>query len=100
MFPTVSRPLQGSPGPADGWGVIDTEPRTLDEYRRKVAALEAELDDLRQQIDRLDDEDLGRAEAPVNVYVFDDDDEEARAFDDFYRAYDRKHAKTRRFLLG
>ena len=34
------------------------------------------------------------------VYVLDDDDAEARAFDDFYRAYDDGHAKTRKFLLG
>lgn len=35
-----------------------------------------------------------------NIYVFADDDDEARAFDDFYGAYDEGHAKTRKFLLG
>lgn len=34
------------------------------------------------------------------VYVLDDDTDEARAFDDFYRAYDEVHVKTRKFLLG
>lgn len=79
--------------------MIETEPRTLDEYRRKVANLESELQELRRLIERLDDEPAAPAPA-VNVYVFDDDDEEARAFDAFYRAYDGSHAKTRRFLLG
>ena len=34
-----------------------------------------------------------------NIYVFDDDDEAAQAFDEFYNAYDKVHAKTRSFLL-
>jgi len=34
-----------------------------------------------------------------NIYVFDDDDETAQAFDAFYNAYDKVHAKTRSFLL-
>lgn len=33
-------------------------------------------------------------------YVFDDDDDGAQAFDEFYRAYDEVHVKTRKFLLG
>jgi len=35
-----------------------------------------------------------------NIYVFDDDDDEAQAFDDFYNTYDKGHVRTRRFLLG
>ena len=72
---------------------------TIEDYKRKVAALEMELSELRRRIDDLDesDDDVGSGD---NVYVFDDDDDEARAFDDFYRAYDGTHAKTRRFLLG
>ncbi|MGI9614247.1 MAG: hypothetical protein ACR2QO_15155 [Acidimicrobiales bacterium] len=40
------------------------------------------------------------ADVDESVYVLDDDAAEARAFDDFYRAYDDGHAKTRKFLLG
>ena len=40
------------------------------------------------------------ANTDESLYVLDDDAAEARAFDDFYRAYDDGHAKTRKFLLG
>lgn len=82
---------------------------TLDNYRRKVAALEMELAELRHQIDRLgsDDEvlpssaaDQSEMTSSTNLYVFDEGDDEAKAFDAFYRAYDGIHAKTRKFLLG
>jgi len=36
----------------------------------------------------------------LNIYVFGDDDPDARAFDEFYGAYDEVHARIRRFLLG
>jgi hypothetical protein len=60
-----------------------------------AAALEAEIADLRRQLDRL----TAIRDELVNIYVFDDHDVEARAFDHFYAAYDEVHAKTRRFLL-
>ncbi len=83
--------------------------------RRRIADLQAEVDALTDQRDRLLRA-VARAErlnwqadtGPVDgslagessVYVLDDDAAEARAFDDFYRAYDDGHAKTRKFLLG
>lgn len=58
--------------------------------------LEAEIAELRRQLDRL----TAVRDELVNIYVFGDDDAEARAFDEFYSAYDEVHAKTRSFLLG
>ena len=46
------------------------------------------------------DVDVELGDGGGNVYVFDDDDAAARAFDEFYQAYDTGHAKTREFLLG
>ncbi|MGF1596618.1 MAG: hypothetical protein ACFCVK_06755 [Acidimicrobiales bacterium] len=84
-------------------------------HKPSTLALEAEIALLRQEVDRLstDADDTPGHGAVVtidtddalddgdraNIYVFDDDDEEARAFDEFYRAYDEVHAKTREFLL-
>ncbi len=34
-----------------------------------------------------------------NIYVLNDNDAEAKAFDAFYGAYDEVHDKTRKFLL-
>lgn len=81
--------------------------------RREIAELRNQVDELTTQRDRLL-RNVASAErvtnwlhAPEgedgeepNIYVLDDDDAEARAFDDFYRAYDDGHAKTRKFLLG
>jgi hypothetical protein len=62
---------------------------------RSFESLEAEICALRRQLDRL----TAVRDELVNIYVFDDQDDDARAFDDFYGAYDEVHAKTRRFLL-
>lgn len=60
-----------------------------------VAALEHEIAELRRQLDRL----TAVRDELVSIYCFDDEDEEAQAFDDFYGAYDEVHAKIRSFLL-
>lgn len=80
--------------------------------RKEIADLRREVADLTEVRDRLRSE-LGLADGPAprktpaspgstaaNVYVLDDDADEAKAFDAFYRAYDEVHAKTRKFLLG
>jgi hypothetical protein len=79
------------------------------ENQHDTAALKREIEELRRT---LADVTAGRSAGGVgiatrpgdtggdNIYVFDDDDEAARAFDEFYRAYDELHAKKRRFLLG
>lgn len=78
----------------------------------------AEIDELRREVNRLT-EIRDRLVSPVALgssrsghsvgvkvatvresCVFDDDDDGARAFDEFYRAYDEVHVKTRKFLLG
>jgi hypothetical protein len=59
------------------------------------ASIEAEIAQLRRELDRL----TAIRDELVNIYVFDDADVEARAFDQFYNAYDEVHVKTRRFLL-
>jgi len=76
----------------------------------EAASLQAEIAELRREVSRLSEvrDRLHRAAhssdsaipTTDNIYVFDDEDVEARAFDDFYRAYDEVHAKTRKFLLG
>jgi hypothetical protein len=65
--------------------------------RSEASALETEIAELRRQVDQLTA--VGEQVEAVNVYVFDDEDAEAKAFDEFYRAYDEVHAKTRSFLL-
>jgi hypothetical protein len=60
-----------------------------------AADLEAEIAGLRRQLDRL----TAVRDELVNLYAFDDRDVDAKAFDDFYSAYDEVHAKTRSFLL-
>lgn len=87
--------------------------RTPTALRRQIADLEAEVEALTEKRDRLlravanvEQSSLNWAPAGSSVgadrcaYVLADDDAEARAFDDFYRAYDDGHAKTRKFLLG
>ncbi|MEM8923967.1 MAG: hypothetical protein AAGD35_10735 [Actinomycetota bacterium] len=72
---------------------------------RTKAALRAENEELRREIDRLTGE-LARHPGPRgrNMIVLDDllftDDEEMQAFEDFYLAYDEAHVKVRKFLLG
>jgi hypothetical protein len=83
--------------------------RTPITLRRQIADLRDEVDDLTAKRDRLL-RNVALAERTTSptttpppddsVYVFDEDADEARAFDDFYRAYDDGHAKTRKFLLG
>ena len=87
--------------------------RTPTALRREIAELRNQVDELTTQRDRLlrnvasaervtnwlNDAGHDDGEDP-NIYVLDDDDAEARAFDDFYQAYDDGHAKTRKFLLG
>lgn len=70
----------------------------IDELRREVRRLAEVRDQLIH--DRRHSSDSVPPAGDRNIYVFDDDDEEARAFDDFYRAYDEVHVKTRKFLLG
>lgn len=60
-----------------------------------VTALEHEITELRRRLDRL----TAVRDELVSIYVFDDEDDDARAFDDFYGAYDEVHAKIRSFLL-
>lgn len=64
------------------------------------ASLQLEIDELRREVRRLRASNNGPPSDDGDVYASDDDDEEARAFDDFYRAYDEIHDKTRKFLLG
>jgi hypothetical protein len=68
----------------------------MESTARTVEALEAEIDKLRRQLDRL----TAVRDELISIYVFNDDDDEARAFDQFYAVYDDVHAKTRSFLLG
>ena len=82
-----------------------------------TSALKSEIADLQREVERLtderarlvltDDQVRGGVQrkdpnepAADNVYVLADDTVEARAFDEFYSAYDEVHAKTREFLLG
>lgn len=58
--------------------------------------LEAEIALLRRKLDRL----TAIRDELINIYEFDDTDADARAFDQFYSAYDEVHVKTRSFLLG
>lgn len=57
--------------------------------------LEAELREKRRELETL----TAVRDELLNIYVFSDDDPEARAFDEFYGAYDEVHARVRRFLL-
>jgi len=81
--------------------------------QEQIAGLRQEIDELTELRNRMsgdepverrrgggtsilsDDDDGGE-----NVYVWGEDSDEAQAFDEFYKAYDEVHAKTRRFLLG
>jgi hypothetical protein len=71
----------------------------VEQRHDETAALRTEIDALRETLAEITAT-LDRPEPDDNIYVFDDDDDEARAFDEFYRAYDEAHAKKRRFLLG
>ncbi len=57
--------------------------------------LEAEIVAKQRELERL----TAVRDELLNIYVFGDDDPEARAFDEFYGAYDEVHARIRRFLL-
>lgn len=84
-------------------GPDEGDAEVIARYRRQVEALELELVELRELIDRLVNEDTaaaGRDPFTASAFALSDDDDEARAFDAFYHAYDGSHAKTRRFLLG
>lgn len=87
-------------------------PRIFSRTRRtEITDLRREVEQLTQTRDRLRAEQAlfgrGTAETTTSqdstsrdtVYVLHDDTEEARAFDEFYRAYDEVHVKTRKFLL-
>ena len=89
-------------------------PRILSRVlRTEITELRREVDQLTRTRDRLRAEqalfgrkaDLSAAVRSAErstgdtVYVLHDDSAEARAFDEFYRAYDEVHAKTRNFLL-
>ena len=76
----------------------------LDQLRREVDRLTAIRDGLAPQsaepatpAHRSTD---ARLVNPAESCVFEDDDDDALAFDEFYRAYDEVHVKTRKFLLG
>lgn len=70
----------------------------MENLQDTAIALKAEIAELQDEVNRLAVE-RRRLASSDNVYVLDDDDDEARAFDAFYRAYDEGHAKTRKFLL-
>ncbi|MFV0260415.1 MAG: hypothetical protein ACK5PP_18435 [Acidimicrobiales bacterium] len=89
--------IEVTAGPAEDDGELITH------YRLQVEALELELAELRELIDRMVVDDTvvaGRGPFTPSAFALSDDDDEARAFDAFYHAYDGSHAKTRRFLLG
>jgi hypothetical protein len=73
----------------------------VEHHQDETAALRTEIEELRRTLaDVTSNKRHLRAVPDDNIYVFDDDDDEARAFDEFYRAYDELHAKKRRFLPG
>ncbi len=57
--------------------------------------LEAEILEKQRELEKL----TAVRDELLNIYVFGDDDPAARAFDEFYGAYDKSHARIRRFLL-
>lgn len=82
----------------------------MSDIRDETTQLKTEIAYLRQELARVSGE-IRLTESDTraggsqpldgsNLYVFDEDDEEAKAFDEFYRTHDEVHAKTRRFLLG